>query len=110
MGYIHVSTTGTSRNPIGSVACKSMLIVVGFGEAALYRNSKRVLNGERDTPKKYRDKSRDGYLSVRMCEKYAARRAPSNWEIRIDAPLWSATWRRVRPGKWVCVEAGMGFA
>lgn len=105
-----MSTTGTLRNPIGSVACRRMLVAVGFGGAGLYRNGNLVLNGERNTPKKYRDKSRDGYLTARMCEKYAARRAPATWEIRIDAPLWSAVWRRVRPGKWICVDAGMGFA
>lgn len=102
-----VLTSGETRNPIGSVAPDDMLIAVGFGSAGVYQDGALVLDGE-DPPEGYRDE--DGCLTVRHAEQVATELPLGVWEIRIDAPLWSAVWRRAEPGKWVCVEAGQGFA
>jgi|SRR6185312_2080136 len=107
---IHVMTTAETRNPIGSVARLDMTIAVGFGSAVVTRDGKVMLDGE----KFYRNARRrladgEGWASVRHAEKLA-KRTRGVWRIEIDAPLWSAKWERKSPGKWVCIEAGEGFA
>jgi hypothetical protein len=109
---IHVLTTGERRNPLGSVARLDMGIAVGFGEAVVTRDGRVVLDGERFFANMRRGLTdREGWARVRHAEKLA-RRYPrrATWRITINAPLWSATWERKRPGKWICVEAGKGFA
>lgn len=106
-GYIHISTSGTTRNRIGSRAPKDMVICVGFGSAAVYCNGIRVLDGER-APRKHCDGN--GYLRLKHAEKLARKARRAKWEVDMQAPLWSATWRRNKRGQWICVDAGMGFA
>ena len=112
-GYVHILRTGEARNPLGSVARLDMVIAVGFGSATVSRNGVTVLDGERFYSNARRGlANRDGWTTVRHAEKLARRRRRprDRWTIEINAPLWSATWERQRPGKWVCIEAGEGFA
>lgn len=109
--YIHISTTGTTRNPIGRVARLDMHIAVGFGGAVVTHNGRVVLDGERFYSNARRGlANKHGWTTVRHAEKLARRNPHGVWRIKIDAPLWSAKWERKRPGKWVCVDAGIGFA
>ena len=126
---IHIDYTGETRNPIGSLAPLDMVIAVGFGSAAVSWRDGLTLVAEQDQerrlpPKKYgrrraiaeRRRARQlvdrcGYIRLCLVEKFAAKyphRGP--YVVRMYAPLWEATWRRERPGKWVCVAAGEGFA
>lgn len=97
---VHILRTSESRNPIGSVAPLDMMIAIGFGSAVVTHDGKTVLDGDRAL----------GWLRVRDAEKRAKRDPRGCWQIHIDGPLWSAVWERKRPGKWVCIEAGRGFA
>lgn len=108
MSAIHILTTGARRNPLGRAAHLDMPIVIGFGSAVVTRDGRTVLDGERAKPGRHADWM--GYMRVRHAEKVARRHPRSTWRIEINGPLWSAVWERKRPGKWLCVEAGEGFA
>jgi hypothetical protein len=43
--YVHVLTTGATRNPIGKVSSLDRTICVGFGIAAVYRDGKVFADG-----------------------------------------------------------------
>ena len=108
---VHVLTTGSTRNPIGRLASLDMPIVAGFGGAGVFHNGRLVIDGERFFANARRGLAdREGWTTVRHAEKLARLDPRGQWRIRIDSPLWSATWERKRPGKWVCIEAGEGFA
>lgn len=108
MSVICVLTTGTARNPIGKPAHLDMVIAIGFGSAVVTRNGRTVIDGERPSMRKHCDA--EGWVRVRHAEKVARRHPRSVWRIEINGPLWSAVWERKRPGKWLCIEAGEGFA
>lgn len=108
--YVHFNTTGTLRNPIGKVSPLDRVLAVGFGVAVVLRDGKRFVNGE--APERRSVTDREGWVTLRTVEKWIKRNRAggSKWLAVMDAPLWSAKWERQRPGKWVCVAAGMGFA
>lgn len=108
--YVHVNLTGDARNPIGKVSSLDRVICVGFGGAAIYRDGEMFVDGER--PERRSVLNREGLVTLRGVERWIKRHRAGHhrWTARMDAPLWSATWERKRPGKWVCVEAGEGFA
>lgn len=108
--YVHVLTTGTTRNPIGKVSSLDRVIAVGFGSATVRRDGVCVIDGERE--KRRSLLTRGGFVTLRKVEKYIRRMGQGRrrWTAEMHAPLWSASWERQRPGKWVCVEAGEGFA
>jgi hypothetical protein len=109
----HVLRTGEARNPLGTVASLDMIVAVGFGYARVTRDGVEVLDGERAA-------DRGRYVTVRDAERLACRTARTrrrqhqrrahDWRITITGALWEAEWQRQRPGKWVCVRAGDGFA
>jgi hypothetical protein len=99
---LHVTTTGETRSPIGSVLALDHVIAVGFGRAEVCHDGETVLDGE--------DPDREDWLTVGDAEKAATESPDGKWTIEIDAPLWSAKWERQGPGRWACVEAGEGFA
>jgi hypothetical protein len=108
--YIHVLTTGATRNPIGKVSSLDRVIAVGFGSATVCRDGVCVIDGERE--KRRSLLTRGGFVTLRKVEKYIRRMRQGHrrWAAEMRAPLWDATWERQRPGKWVCVDAGEGFA
>jgi hypothetical protein len=108
--YVHINTTGTLRNPIGRVSSLDRAICVGFGVAAVRRDGKLFADGENERRRFLL--TSDGVVTLRRIEKWIKRHHAngSKWEANICAPLWDAKWVRQRPGKWVCVEAGEGFA
>ena len=108
--YIHFNTTGTLRNPIGKVSPLGRVIGVGFGSATVSRDGALFVDGEH--PKRRGLTNREGWVTLRKVEKWIKRHGAgrSRWVASVRAPLWDATWERQRPGKWVCVAAGMGFA
>jgi hypothetical protein len=89
---------------VGSVAPLSMVIAVGFGEAAVYHDGELVIDGERALL------GEGPPVRVRDAEKRARRSPRGEWRVVINGPLWSAAWLRARPGKWVCTSVGRGFA
>lgn len=101
---IHVQTTGETRNPIGSVASLDMWTAV-CGYVHLTRDGEVIDDLEHPRRRWFRRRE----STLRAVERYA-RKHPGAYKIVFNAPLWSATFRRVRPGKWICVEAGKGFA
>lgn len=110
MSTVHILLSGEHRNPIGSVARLDDCIVVGFGYAHVYVDFADGL-GERtvfDGEIEYRRRERP--LTFRDVERKVRRDPRGVWRCRMYAPLWDATWERKRPGKWVCIEAGEGFA
>ena len=108
--WIHFNMTGTLRNPLGKVSPLGRVIGVGFGSATVSRDGVLFVDGEH--PKRRGLTNREGWVTLRKVEKWIKRHGAgrSRWVAAIRAPLWDATWERQRPGKWVCVEAGMGFA
>lgn len=102
MTCIHISTTGEIRNPIGSALADDFVIAIGFGSAVVCCDGETILDGE--------DDSRDGWITVADAEQAAVERPNGRWTIEIDGPLWSARWERQAPGRWICIEAGEGFA
>lgn len=108
--WIHFNTTGTLRNPIGKVSPLGRVIGCGFGWATVSRDGVLFVDGEH--PRRRGLTNREGWVTLRKVEKWIKRHGAgrSRWVAAIRAPLWDATWERQRPGKWVCVEAGMGFA
>lgn len=114
---IHVSTTGTTRNPLGRFVSLDTCICVGFGSAVIRRDGEVYEDG--DNPKRRSIlgwvRSRGEFyrvVTLRSIEKHIKRMRAGHhrWTAEVDAPLWSAKWERQRPGKWVCIEAGEGFA
>lgn len=99
---LHVTTTCETRNPLGSVLALDHVIGVGFGRAEVCCNGESVLDGE--------GYEREDWLTVAEAEEAAKANPLGRWTIEIDAPLWSAKWERQGPERWVCVDAGEGFA
>jgi hypothetical protein len=101
-----------------------MVIAVGFGGAHVLEDGLVILDGESPTGRTRlaRDSRRavgpDGYLRVCDVDRFIRRerkrgRRFGRLEIQMFAPLWSATWERrhVRgQQRWICTEAGEGFA
>lgn len=108
--YVHVNLTGDARNPIGKVSSLDRVICVGFGGAAVYRDGEMFVDGEQ--PERRSVLNQEGFVTLRKIEHWIKKQRAGHhrWTARMDAPLWSAKWERQRPGKWVCVEAGEGFA
>lgn len=104
MSAIHISYTGESRNPIGSVARLDMGIAIGFGCADVTHDGRTIIDGEHEYKRGRR------VPTLRDAEKKAKRDPRGVWRCSIHGPMWSAVWERKRPGKWVCIEAGEGFA
>ena len=56
------------------------------------------------------------WLTLARVDRYLEHRARSGApltgriECTISGPMWGGTWLREGPGRWVCTEAGMGFA
>ncbi|MBN3948387.1 MAG: hypothetical protein HWQ38_18810 [Nostoc sp. NMS7] len=44
--HIHIDLTGTSRNPLLSIAPLDMYIAVGFGKAQILKDGKIIYDGE----------------------------------------------------------------
>lgn len=107
---MHLNLTGETRNPIGRVSSLDRAICVGFGVAVVLRDGKVFADGENERRRFLL--TSDGVVTLRKVKKYIRRMRQGHhkWSAMIRAPLWDATWERKRPGKWVCVEAGMGFA
>ncbi len=105
--FVHVLLPGKTRNPIASKASLDTCAMVGFGASDLLRNGRYVESMEH--PRRRFFRRGDRMLTLRDAERYA-RKHPGTYELRMNAPLWSATFRRVRPGKWLVTEAGEGFA
>ena len=99
MSY-HLNTTGTSRNPIGSICDLETVIQIGFGTAKITLNGKTYYDGEIEVgePK-----------TLAEFEKIA-QKEPGSWKLIMEAPLWDAIWERHSDNKWVCIKAGLGFA
>lgn len=108
--YVRLTLTGEARNPVGRVASLDTAICVGFGAAAVLRDGKVVIDGERERRRSLL--TSDGVVTLRQVERHIrrTRQGHRRWTASVRAPLWDATWERRRPGKWICVEAGMGFA
>lgn len=108
--YVHVLLTGEARNPIGKVSSLDRAICVGFGWAVVQRDGEVVIDGERERRRALL--TSDGVVTLRKVEKHIRRlrQGHRRWTATVRAPLWNATWERQRPGKWVCVETGEGFA
>ena len=104
---VHIQTTAGGRNLLGSFAPFDRVIAIG-GYAEVQHNKRIVADGE--NPPRRLTKRTDGWLTFRTIEKMAKRDPRGEWIVSVNGPLWSATWVRQRPGKWVCVETGMGFA
>lgn len=102
MTCIHVLTTGETRNPIGSALLPDYVIAIGFDSAVVCCDGEVVLDGETN--------EHADWIAVADAEKAAVERGSGRWTIEIDGPLWSARWERQGPGRWICIEAGKGFA
>ena len=120
--HIHLDLTGTSRNPLLSIAPLDMYIAVGFGDAQILKDGKVIYDGETED-----DESEIKQLSE--FEAIAQSDPNHNYQCFLNAPLWSARWERHdwylfmrsgdwqvieesdgKAGIWVCIEAGEGFA
>lgn len=98
MGY-HLNTTGTSRNPIGSICPLDTTVKVGFGTAKITKNGKVYYDGEEEVEPK----------TLAFFEDIA-QKEKGKWQLIMEAPLWDATWEREDINKWICIKAGRGFA
>lgn len=108
--YVHITWSGAVRNPLGKVASLDTVICVGFGSATVFRDGVQFCDG--DEPERRGMVNRRGLVTLRQVEKYIRRQRLGHhrWSASVHAPLYNATWERRRPGKWVCVETGEGFA
>lgn len=82
----------------------NMSIVVGFGDAYVTKDGKKIYNGEKDwkngkTPK-----------TVDDIEKMAQKDPDHDWRIVKYGPMHGETFQRHRKNKWVCIESNPGFA
>ena len=99
MSY-HLNTTGTSRNPIGSICSLDIVVQVGFGTAKITKNGQTYYDGETEV----------GEPKTLASFEEIAQQEPENWKLIMEAPLWEAIWERQDTNKWVCIKAGKGFA
>lgn len=79
------------------------LIAVGFGSAEVTCDGETVYS-EPDNANSW-----DDFWTCADAE-IAAMNREGDWRIMMHAPLWSATYQRKSPGRWVMIESGNGFA
>lgn len=113
---IHVLVTGEKRNPIGALAPLDMAIFC-YGDAVVMLDGREYIDAnayaERTARKRRRSiVDRSSNVTPRTIERHIRRMRLGRraWRIEMSAPLWEARWERKRPGKWVCVHHGQGFA
>lgn len=88
--------------PIEPTLSLKARIAVGFGFAALLRDSKAVwVESNQDWNK---------CLSVRAAEARARKHPRSDWRIVLDGPLHGETYQRQGRNRWVLVKKTQGFA
>lgn len=75
------------------------VISVGFGFAALLRDSEVVYSESEGDP-----------MTGAQAEEMAAADPNHDWRILLDGPLSSYTYQRHGKRKWVLIENGKGFA
>ena len=103
-GYIHILTSGETRNPIGSKA--SLHTMIGDAEGAYMISLS--FDGNPFNPEVL-DEKEDPRLS--HLEDHIRQQAMEGaWKLRVVAPLWDATWERNAEGDWLCTDAGEGYA
>lgn len=81
-------------------------IVIGFGEAVLYKNGKQVIDGE----KFYRDSEEQIYFTFFDAENIAKSDRDNDWRVVLNGPLRGCTYQRHGVDKWVLIETNIGFA
>jgi len=115
--FVCVLYSGEKRNRLGSLADLDMPVAAGFGRAVVTCNDHVRLSEEYHEKNRRRGLADLNCMTVRHAEELIRRvtkRRPSanaaRWRIEIDTAFWSAVWERQAPRKWVCVEAGPGFA
>ena len=91
----HISTSGTTRNPLGSLANLDMDLDSGYPHVITVLRDGALVEGP--------------WRTLRNLDA-AAELNPGEWKVHALTPLWDATWRREASGRWICIEAGMGFA
>jgi hypothetical protein len=90
--------------PIPTQAPMSKVVAVGFGEAAVYRDGVRVIDGEE------RIRNDEELLTFGDVEEMAIHDPVHDWRIVLNGPLHGETYQRQGPGVWLCVERNDGFA
>lgn len=101
----HINLSGTSRNSIGSIADKNISRVVGFGSSQIVNDREEViLDFEVENEKE------DLCVSIAEAEQKISFDPNTKYFLKINAPLWNATWERNSLGEFVCTESGSGFA
>lgn len=75
-------------------------IAVGFGSSYLTRDGKMILDGERDKRP----------VTVKRCERLAAKDPDHDWQIVRHGPMHGETFQRHGAKEWVCIESNEGFA
>lgn len=78
--------------------------------AVVYRDGVEYCDG--DKPERRGMVNRHSNVTLRQVEKHIrhTRQGHRHWTATVRAPLWNATWERQRPGKWIVVDTGEGFA
>ena len=99
MSY-HISLTGEAKNPLNSEASLNMLIAIGFGSIDLIKNGNKI-----EIPNFV-----EGETRLKDLEKIAIKEPLVDWKLKINDPLWGATWQRQGTGKWIVVDTNKGFA
>lgn len=101
---IHVTTSGETRNPIGSKASPNIFVGCEDGGPWMIGVTQ---DGQPFDPTVLGVE--DPLLS--HLEEYIQTHALGGiWKLHIVAPLWDATWERNAEGDWLCVLAGLGYA
>lgn len=89
------------RTAEGTKLPMNALFDVGFGEVRLTRNGRLVWSYLRGPRRK---------LTTHWAERRARASSPARWEVKFDAPLSGATYRRFGRNDWRCVASDLGFA
>jgi len=101
--HVHIVTSGTTRNPLGSHASPNTLVDDDKGAHMI----NIVWNGEKFNPKDLGEED----PRLKHLEAYIREHAlEGTWKLSVVTPLWDAIWERNAEGDWLCTEAGMGYA
>lgn len=105
---IHVTTTGTTRNPLNECALLDSWIYTGFGDAIVYRNGEEIYDQHQIDSEGFYAGETDPLWTFNDAES-AFIANPGNYTVWMYTPLWSVIYQRKLEG-WITVYAGMGFA
>lgn len=105
-GTIHHGCLNCGGTP--EIAPMDMLIAVGFGYAAVLRDSEEVYR--EDINAMLGSEDEEPWPTLEKYEAMAAADPDHDWRVSLQGPLRGREYQRHDTGHWVLIESNQGFA